>query len=71
MTHWNFRDSIKSVDKTVRILCDYYMSRIKAADIEAAKATSKATTGGGEVAEGGEVKTGAQVEEVRREEQGI
>eukprot|EP00518_Triparma_eleuthera_P006262 CAMPEP_0182468872 /NCGR_PEP_ID=MMETSP1319-20130603/16165_1 /TAXON_ID=172717 /ORGANISM="Bolidomonas pacifica, Strain RCC208" /LENGTH=294 /DNA_ID=CAMNT_0024669119 /DNA_START=98 /DNA_END=979 /DNA_ORIENTATION=- len=54
---------IKSVDKTVRILCDYYMSRIKAADIEAAKATSKATTGGGEVAEGGEVKTGAQVEE--------
>ena len=47
-------------------MCDYYMSRIKAADIEAAKATSKATTtGGGEPTEG-EVKTGAQVEEVRR-----
>jgi len=36
--------SIKSVDKCVRIICDYYMSRIKASQIESEKSTATTTT---------------------------
>ncbi|GMH85617.1 hypothetical protein TrVE_jg5194 [Triparma verrucosa] len=43
--------SIKSVSKCVRIICDYYMSRIKAASIEASKSTASV-----------EAKTGDEVE---------